>query len=76
MEERYIQDFGGEISLNHRYFSGDKIRNTFNGQTWGHFGIEERYIQEIRGEIPHPIHFIKVIKSGIFLMDRHGDILL
>jgi hypothetical protein len=56
-------------------YSGDKIRNKFNGQAWGYCGLEERYIQEFGGEIPHPIHIIQVIKSGIILMDRHGAIL-
>ena len=28
----------------------DKIRNNFNGQAWGHFGVEERYIQDLVGK--------------------------
>jgi hypothetical protein len=56
-------------------YSGDKIRNKFNGQAWGHFRIEEIYIQYFGGETPHTIQVTQVIKSGINLMDRHGAIL-
>jgi len=31
----------------HTYFSGDKIRNNFNGQAIDHFGLEVRYIQDL-----------------------------
>jgi len=65
-----------ENSSPHTCFSGDKIRINFNGQAWGHFGLEERFIQDFGGEIPHPIPFIQVIRSGIILMDSHGAILL
>jgi hypothetical protein len=47
--------------------------NNFNGHACGHFGLEKRYIQDFCVKIPHPIHFIQVIKSGIILMDRHGN---
>ena len=29
------------------YYSCDKFRNKFNGQAWGHFGLEKRYIQDL-----------------------------
>ena len=59
----------------HTCYSGDKIRINCNGQVWGHFGVDERYIQAFGVEIPHAIHVIQMIKSGINLMDRHGAIL-
>jgi len=45
----------------HTYFSIVKFRNNFNGQAWVHFGIEECFIQDFCGEIPHPIHIFQVI---------------
>jgi hypothetical protein len=31
------------------YNSVDKFRNNFNGQAWEHFGLEERYIEDLVG---------------------------
>jgi hypothetical protein len=39
------------------------------------FVLEERYIEDIGGELLHHIIIIQVINSGIILMDRNGNIL-
>jgi len=41
-----------------------------------HFVVEEMYIRDYGGKIPHPIDVFQVIRSGIILMDIHGAILL
>ena len=38
----------------HTYNSGDKFRNSFNGQAWEHFGLEVRYIQDLVGKFLTP----------------------